>query len=95
MVIVREKNPATIEERAPQRERFVIRIDDDAVVDALIIFGSFFGVGKQLVRRFDGIEAAFSAGMRIPVRVMAHGESAVRLLDVFARRGGGYAKDVV
>lgn len=90
-----KNNPAAIEQRIPQSARFVIWIDDDAVVEALVICRSLLGVGKQLVRRFDGIESTFCAGMRIPVRVMAHRKRAVRLLDLLGRGGRRNAKDIV
>lgn len=75
--------------------RFIIRVDDDAVVDALVIGRSLFGVGKQLICRLDGIETTFCAGVCIPVRVVAHCKRAVCLLDLFGCRGRRYAKDVV
>ncbi len=79
----------------PQGARFIVRIDDDAIVQALVIFGPFFRVGKQLIRCLDRIESDLGTGMRTPVRVMAHRQRAVCLLDLIGRRGRRNAKDVV
>ena len=79
----------------PQSSRLIIRIGDDAIAQALVIFGPFFWVGKQLIRCLDRIESDFGTGMRTPVRVMAHRKRAIRLLDFLGRRGRRNSEDVV
>ena len=74
---------------------FILGINDDAIVQAIVIFSPLLRVGKKLIRFLDGVEPDFSAGVGIPVRVMAHGKCAVCLLDVFGRGCRGDAKNIV
>lgn len=92
---MRDNNPAALEQRIPQSMRFIIRVDDDAIVQALIVFCSFFWVRKQLVRRLDRIESDLRVRMRASVRVMAHRERPIRLLDFIGRRVRRNTENVV
>lgn len=95
MPVVRNGNAATFEQRLPQSARLVVRIDDDAVVQALVICGPLFRVRKPLICGLDRIESGFGSGMRAPVRVMAHRQRAVRLPDFPGGRGRRNAEDAV
>ena len=90
-----QNDAAAIEQRVPQCACFVVRVDDDAVVQAVVVLGSCLRVGEDLISRLDGVEPDLCAGMRVPVRVMAHGKRAIRFLDVVCGSGGRYTQDVV
>lgn len=95
MAILWHDYAATLELCKPQGVRLIIRINDNAVAQALVIYRSFFGVGKQLVCPLDRIEPAFCARMRASVRVVAHRQRAICLFDLLACRGRRNAKDMV
>lgn len=79
----------------PQSMRFIIRVDDDAIAQALVVFGSFFRVRKQLVRRLDRVEFGLRIRMRASVRVMAHRQRPICLLDSIGCRVRRNTENVV
>ncbi len=58
------------EHGAPQCIRFRFRVQDDAVVDALIVFGALERVGQNFVGLGDALEARLRAGGLIAVGVV-------------------------
>ena len=46
MVITLKDNSATLKKRIPQRGGLIVSIDYDTIVEAMIIFVSFLGVGQ-------------------------------------------------
>src|SRR5471030_56280 len=84
----RQGGAVEAEHRAPQLVGLRLRVDDDAVVHALIIFLALDRVGEDFVSLGDAFEARLGAGRGVAVRVEAHRQRAVDLLD-FVIRGVG------
>ena len=61
-------------------------VEHDAVVHALVVFRAPGRVGQDLIGLGDGLEARFRARGLVAVRVIAHRERAVDLLDVVVGR---------
>lgn len=55
------------EHAAPQGIGFRFRIDDDAVVHALVVFGALGRVGQDFIRLGDALEARLGAGGLVAV----------------------------